>query len=393
MIVETIQTEIKASEEDLIAMRRELHENPELPWEEIETTQRIARELDALGIEYRLTQPTGVIAEIKGQKGGKTVALRADIDALPVQELNDISYKSKVDGKMHACGHDTHTAMLLSAARALNKVKDQLKGNVRLIFQPAEELAQGALEMIKQGAMDHVDNVFGMHIWSGLPSGKISCEAGSRMAAADIVKIHFKGKGGHGSMPHQCVDAAVVASSFVMNVQGVISRETDPLNAAVVSIGKMDVGTRFNVIAENAILEGTVRTFTLEDRDRTRASICRFAEHTAAMYGATFTVDYEHVTLPVLNDENSSILATKVVEDAFGKNAITLDRPTTGAEDFSYYMEKAPGCFAFVGSANSETDSEWAHHHGRFNVDEATLKVGAELYALYAVAYLNQNDF
>ena len=391
MINEQIQQIIKASEADLIAMRRELHENPELPWEEFETTKRIARELDKMGIEYRFTEPTGIIAEIKGGKAGKTVALRADIDALPVLELSDIPYKSKVEGKMHACGHDTHTAMLLTAAKALNAVKAELQGNVRLIFQPAEELAEGAIAMVKQGAMDNVDNVFGMHIWSVLPSGKISCEAGPRMAAADIVKIHFKGKGGHGSLPNQCVDAAVVASSFVMNVQAAVARETHPLDAAVVSIGKMDVGTRFNVIAENAILEGTVRTFTLEDRDRIRAAVTRFAEHTAAMYGATVEIDYRHVTPPVLNEAESSALATSIVKSAFGEDAIIFDRPTTGAEDFSYYMEKAPGCFAFVGSANPETDSEWAHHHGRFNVDEAALKQGAELYAQYAYHYLNQN--
>ena len=391
MISQKIQHVIKASEDELIAMRRELHANPELPWEEFETTKRIARELDKLGISYRLTEPTGIIAEIQGGQAGKTVALRADIDALPVQELNDIPYKSKVEGKMHACGHDTHTSMLLTAAKALNSVKDELQGNVRLIFQPAEELAEGAASMVKQGAMDGVDNVFGMHIWSVLPSGKISCEAGPRMAAADIVKIHFKGKGGHGSLPNQCVDAAVVASSFVMNVQAAVARETHPLDAAVVSIGKMDVGTRFNVIAENATLEGTVRTFTLADRDRIRAAVTRFAEHTAAMYGATVEIDYRHVTPPVLNEVESSALATAIVKEAFGEDAIIFDRPTTGAEDFSYYMEKAPGCFAFVGSANPETDSEWAHHHGRFNVDEATLKQGAELYAQYAYNYLNQN--
>ena len=391
MISQKIQHVIKASEDELIAMRRELHANPELPWEEFETTKRIARELDKLGISYRLTEPTGIIAEIQGGQAGKTVALRADIDALPVQELNDIPYKSKVEGKMHACGHDTHTSMLLTAAKALNSVKDELQGNVRLIFQPAEELAEGAASMVKQGAMDGVDNVFGMHIWSVLPSGKISCEAGPRMAAADIVKIHFKGKGGHGSLPNQCVDAAVVASSFVMNVQAAVARETHPLDAAVVSIGKMDVGTRFNVIAENATLEGTVRTFTLENRDRIRAAVTRFAEHTAAMYGATVEIDYRHVTPPVLNEVESSALATAIVKEAFGEDAIIFDRPTTGAEDFSYYMEKAPGCCAFVGSANPETDSEWAHHHGRFNVDEATLKQGAELYAQYAYNYLNQN--
>lgn len=393
MLQNKIKELIQQAEPDLIAFRRELHAHPELPWEEFETTQRIARELDKLGISYRLTQPTGLIAEIKGGKPGKTVALRGDIDALPILELSDIPYKSQNEGKMHACGHDTHTAMLLTAARVLNEIKADLPGTVRFIFQPAEEIAEGAKVMVEQGAMENVDNVFGMHIWTVMPAGKISCEAGPRMASADIVKIHFKGKGGHGSLPNQCVDAAMVASSFVMNVQAAISRETHPLDAAVISIGKMEVGTRFNVIAENAYLEGTVRTFSLENRDRIRDAIYRFAEHTAAMYGATATLDYHYGTLPVINDEKSSALATEVVTQQFGFDALMTDRPTTGGEDFSYYTEKAPGCFVFLGTANPDADSEWAHHHGRFNIDETTLKQGAELYAQYALAYLSQNAF
>ncbi len=393
MLQNRIKKLVQNAEPDLIAFRRELHAHPELPWEEFETTKRIARELDKLGIEYRLTNPTGVIAEIKGEKPGKTVALRGDIDALPILELSDIPYKSQNEGKMHACGHDTHTAMLLTAARVLNEVKDEIPGNIRFIFQPAEEIAAGAKEMVAQGAMENVDNVFGMHIWTVMPAGRISCEAGPRMASADIVKIHFKGKGGHGSLPNQCVDAAMVASSFVMNVQAAVSRETHPLDAAVISIGKMEVGTRFNVIAENAYLEGTVRTFSLENRDRIRDAIHRFAEHTAAMYGATASIDYHYGTLPVINDEKSSALATEVVTTQFGFDALITDRPTTGGEDFSFYTEKAPGCFVFLGTANPEADSEWAHHHGRFNVDESTLKQGAELYAQYALAYLSQNEF
>ncbi|WP_026879447.1 M20 family metallopeptidase [Ignatzschineria larvae DSM 13226] len=393
MLQNRIKELVQNAEPDLIAFRRELHAHPELPWEEFETTKRIARELDKLGIEYRLTNPTGVIAEIKGGKPGKTVALRGDIDALPILELSDIPYKSQNEGKMHACGHDTHTAMLLTAARVLNEVKDEIPGNVRFIFQPAEEIAAGAKEMVAQGAMENVDNVFGMHIWTVMPAGRISCEAGPRMASADIVKIHFKGKGGHGSLPNQCVDAAMVASSFVMNVQAAVSRETHPLDAAVISIGKMEVGTRFNVIAENAYLEGTVRTFSLENRDRIRDAIHRFAEHTAAMYGATASIDYHYGTLPVINDEKSSALATEVVTKQFGFDTLITDRPTTGGEDFSFYTEKAPGCFVFLGTANPEADSEWAHHHGRFNVDESTLKQGAELYAQYALAYLSQNEF
>lgn len=394
MINPKIKQTVQDFKSAMIDFRRELHKHPELPWQEFETTKRIARELDKIGVEYKLTQPTGIIAEIKGAKPGKTVALRADIDGLPVTEINDkIDYASTVHGKMHACGHDTHAAMLLAAVKAIHAVKDELKGSVRFIFQPAEELAEGALAMIEQGALKDVNNVFGMHIWSGTEVGKASCQVGSSFASADLFKIHFKGRGGHGSMPHECVDAAVVASSFVMNLQSIVSRETNPLDPAVVSVGKMDVGTRFNVIAENAILEGTVRCFTLEDRDRIQAAMRRYAEHTAAMYGATVTIEYQYITRPVINDENSAMLAQAIIKEAFGEQALYFERPTTGAEDFSYYTVDIPGCYALTGTRNPEKGSDFAHHHGCFNVDEDSLVTGAELYAQYAWSYLNQDKF
>lgn len=394
MINTTITEAIKKYTTAMIAFRRDLHSHPELPWEEVRTTQRIAEELTKMGIEYRLTEPTGIIAEIKGGKPGKTVALRADIDALPVFELNDsLDYKSQNQGKMHACGHDAHTAMLLTAAKALYDVRAELTGNVRLIFQPAEEIAQGAREMVKQGAVENVDNVFGMHIWSTTPSGKVSCNVGGTFASADLLVVKFKGRGGHGSMPEATVDAAVVASSFVLNLQAVISRETSALESAVVSIGKMDVGTRFNVIAENAVLDGTVRCFNIETRDRIEAAIRRYAEHTAAMYGATAEVIYTYGTLPVINEERSALLAQSVIRQAFGEDVLMAEKPTTGGEDFSFYIENIPGCFALLGSGNPDKDTQWAHHHGRFNIDEDAMVTGAELYAQYAWRYLRQNEF
>lgn len=394
MVNNSITASIKKHTEAMIAFRRDLHSHPELPFEEVRTTKRIAEELAKIGIEYRLTEPTGIIADIKGGKPGKTVALRADIDALPVQELNDsLEYKSTNQGKMHACGHDAHTAMLLTAAKALYEVRDELKGNIRLIFQPAEEIAQGAKAMVKQGAVDNVDNVFGMHIWSTTQSGKISCNVGGTFASADLLVVKFKGRGGHGSMPEATVDAAIVASSFVMNLQAVVSRETSSLDSAVVTIGKMEVGTRFNVIAENAVLDGTVRCFDIETRTRIEAAIRRYAEHTAAMYGATAEVDYIYGTLPVINEERSALLAQSVISEAFGENALIAERPTPGGEDFSFYMENIPGCFALLGSGNPEKDTQWAHHHGCFNIDEDVMASGAELYAQYAWSYLQQDKF
>ncbi len=394
MINNNITAAIKKHTAEMIAFRRDLHAHPELPWEEFRTTKRIAEELDRIGIEYRLTEPTGIIAEIKGGKAGKRVALRADIDALPVKELNDsLDYISQNEGKMHACGHDAHTAMLLTAAKALYEQRADLTGNVRLIFQPAEEIAQGAKEMVKQGAVENVDNVFGMHIWSTTASGKVSCNAGGTFASADLLKIRFKGRGGHGSMPEACVDAVIVASAFVTNLQSIIARETSPLESAVVTIGKMEVGTRFNVIAENALLEGTVRCFNTATRERIEAAINRYAHHTAAIYGATAEVEYIYGTLPVINEERSALLAQAVVKDAFGEETLFVEKPTTGGEDFSFYIENIPGCFALVGSGNAAKDTEWAHHHGRFNIDEDAMVTGAELYAQYAWAYLQQSEF
>ncbi|TFI74878.1 peptidase M20 [Carnobacterium divergens] len=374
----------------MIAFRRDLHQHPELQWEEFRTTQKVADEMDKLGISYRKTVPTGLIAEFVGGKHGKTVALRADMDALPVQELNEgLAYQSLEDGKMHACGHDAHTAMLVTAAKALKAIQSEIKGTVRFIFQPSEENAKGAKAMVEQGAVEGVDNVFGIHIWSQMPSGKVSCVVGSSFASADIFTIDFTGRGGHGAMPDACIDATMVASSFVMNVQAIVSRETHPLDPVVVTIGRMDVGTRFNVIAENARLEGTVRCFSIETRERVKKAIQRYAEHTALTYGATAAVDYQYGTLPVVNDEEDALFAQKIIQDSFGEDALLQEPPTTGGEDFSYFTEHTPGCFALVGCGNPDKDTEWAHHHGKFNVDEDAMKMGAEMYAQYAYNYLN----
>jgi amidohydrolase len=394
-IKETIHLKIKeaiqTNSEELIEIRRKLHSEPELSWEEVQTTTFVCQYLESLGIPHRRIEPTGVIATIPGGKPGKTVALRADMDALSVEELNtDLSYASKETGKMHACGHDAHTAMLLIAAKALNEIKDELPGNVRLIFQPAEEIAQGAKEMVNQGAMDGVDNVFGIHIWSQMPTNKVSCTPGPSFASADLFKVTFKGKGGHGAMPHDCIDAAIVASSFVMNVQTVISRTVDAQHPSVLTVGKMVVGTRFNVIAENAVIEGTVRCFNPKTREYIETQLQHYAEQVAAIYGATAVVEYIRGTQAVINDEYSAKLVQQVASDAFGADAVYYEKPTMGAEDFSFYLDKAPGSFALVGSGNPIKDTEWAHHHGKFNIDEDALATGAELYAQYAWGYLNQ---
>ena len=222
--------------EQVIAWRREFHENPELSWEEVRTAERVREELVKMNIEVRRVANTGILGILKGDKPGKTVALRADMDALPIKEANDVSYKSKHEGVMHACGHDGHTAMLLGAAKILSQMKDKIEGTVIFLFQPAEELGEGASKMIEEGAIKGVDAILGIHLWADLASGKISLEPGPRMASTDRFKIVIRGKGGHGSMPHQGVDAIVVASAVVMNLQSIVSREIDPLETAVVTI-------------------------------------------------------------------------------------------------------------------------------------------------------------
>ncbi|WP_176332519.1 amidohydrolase [Candidatus Enterococcus lemimoniae] len=386
-----LKTLVQKYKAEIIDFRRDLHQHPELQFEEFRTTEKVAEVLDQLEIPYRKTEPTGIIAELVGANPGKTVALRAYMDALPVQELTeDIPYKSLEDGKIHACGHDAHTAMLLTAAKALKEVQAQLKGTVRFIFQPSEENAQGAKAMVAQDAVDGVDDVFGIHVWSQMLSGTASCVVGSSFASADIFSIDFKGRGGHGAMPDACVDAAVMVSAFVMNVQSVVSRETNPLDPVVVTVGKMDVGTRFNVIAENARLEGTVRCFSLETRDRVEKALKRYAEQTALMYGGTATLEYNYGTVPVVNDEEDALFAQELIKENFGEAALIQKSPTTGGEDFSYFTEHTSGCFALVGCGNPEKDTQWAHHHGRFNVDEDAMEIGVELYGQYAFEYLNK---
>lgn len=391
MINETIKNAIQENSEEMVAIRRKLHSEPELSWEEYETSQFVFNYLTELGIECRKTEPTGIIGTLKGGKEGKTVALRADMDALSVEELNvDLPYKSVSSGKMHACGHDAHTSMLLAAAKALVGIKDQLPGSVRFIFQPAEEVATGAKAMVEQGAVEGVDDVFGIHIWSQIPSHSVACNPGPSFASADIFKVHFKGRGGHGAIPQNSIDAAIIASSFVMNVQSVVSRTIDPQQPAVVTVGKMVVGTRFNIIAENAEIEGTVRCFDAETRDHIEKQLKVYADNTAEIFGGTATVEYIRGTQAVINGEESSELVRQVAAEAFGENVVYDEKPTMGGEDFSFYLDEVPGSFALVGSGNAEKDTQWAHHHGKFNVDEEAMATGAELYAQYAWAYLNK---
>ncbi len=375
----------------VIDLRREFHMYPERSGEEFRTSQRVKEELDKLGIPYTTAGGTGVIGIIKGEKPGKTVALRADMDALEVYEKNDIPYKSKTDGLMHACGHDGHTAMLLGAAKVLSMIKNELKGCVKLFFQPAEEIAQGALKMIDDGAMEGVDSVFAIHLWSGLPMGKISVEAGPRMAAVDVFDITVNGKGGHGSAPHEGVDALVAASDIVMALQTIVSRELSPLEPVVVTVGKLVAGTRFNVLASEAKLEGTNRYFNPKIKDVLPQAIERMAKNVAAGYRAEAHLNYQFATSPVINDPECSALATRAVEKILGKDGLIEYEKVMGGEDFAEFLKEAPGALALVGIGNEKKQTTYPHHHPNFNIDEDALEIGVALYVQYALDYLNQS--
>lgn len=382
----------KEYKEYTIDMRREFHAHPELSMHEERTSRRIKEELEKMGIPYVSMAGTGVLGTIEGKNPGKTVALRADIDALEIAEKRDVSYKSKNEGVMHACGHDSHAAMLLGAAKVLNDMKDEINGTVKLIFQPGEEVAQGAKGMIEDGALDGVDEVFGMHVMGNLPSGKIAVGSGPRMASADMFRIKVKGKGGHGSLPNLCVDAVVVASAIVMNLQTIASREIDPMETVVVSVGKLAAGSRFNIIADDALIEGTTRCFSYEVREKLPEMIERIAKSTAASYRAEAEVEYKLLTAPTINHEVSTERARKSIEKIMSKDAVIEFPKQGGAEDFSEYLMKVPGTYVIVGTASEEKDTCYSNHHPKFDVDEDMLECGVALHSQYALDYLNEEN-
>lgn len=393
MVNTRIKEVVQEQESAMIEMRRYLHAHPEQSLLEFETTDYIATQLDALGISYRRMASTGIIGEIKGAKPGKTVLLRADIDALSITELNTVDYKSTNEGSMHACGHDTHISMLMTALKALNEIKNDIQGTVRFVFQPAEEVAAGAKQAIEQGVLEDVDNVFGIHIWTVDETGQVSCPAGPSFAACDQFTVKFTGKGGHAAQPHMTNDALVIASQYVVLLQDVVARRVDPMNAAVLTVGKIESGDRFNIIAETATLEGTVRTFDPNERDMVERKIIKYAEHIAEMHDAVAEVEFNRLTDAVNNDENAANLVQAVAREAFGEDSVQNDVPTMGAEDFGFYLTQIPGAFATVGAKNISKETDFPHHSARFNVDEDALVRGAELYAQYALAYLSQDEF
>ena len=376
-----ILPEVQSIKDKIIETRRDFHNHPELSFEEYRTAKVIAEKLSSFGVEVKTgVGGTGVVGDLKGNANGKTVALRADMDALPIQEAGDVPYKSVNDGVMHACGHDGHMAMLLGAAEILSQQRNEIKGNIRFIFQPAEEGGGGARYMIKGGCLDRVDEIYGMHLWNYQPYGEIGVKSGPIMAAADIFDITIKGIGGHGAMPQGTVDAIVVASNLIMNLQTIVSRNTDPIESTVITVGKISGGHGFNVIADEVKLRGTTRAMTEENRQMIKTRMQEIVEGVAKASGAEIIMDYQDGYPPTINDANASekviLSAEKIISAGVKEPYLTM-----GAEDFSYYLQKIPGCFFFIGSAPKGAKlMSVPHHCSHFEMDERALLVGASVF-------------
>ena len=374
----------------IIEKRRYFHMNPEPSFNEYNTSKVVQEELKKLEIPFEIFAKTGIIATIKGKNPGKTVLLRADMDALEVCEKNNVSYTSQKEGLMHACGHDGHIAMLLGAAHVLNEIKNDISGEIKLFFQPAEEIAKGAKAVIEESKItDSIDAAFAIHLWQGIPVGKISLESGARMAAADLFSIKVKGKSGHGSMPHETIDAVVVASAIVMNLQHLVSRNTNPLDTLVVTVGKLTAGTRHNIIAGEALLEGTIRSFSDEVWKKVPEQIERVVKNTAAAYDAEAEIDLVRATPPLVNNQDISNILKISAEKLYGEEVVTKYEKTPGGEDFAYFTQAVPGALAFVGIRNDEKGINSPHHNETFDMDEEALEMGANLYAQFAIDFLN----
>ena len=380
----------------IIEQRRWFHQHPELSWEEYNTTDKITEELTAMGYEVqRFEGKTGCCALLRGGKaaeGCKTVALRADIDALPVEEKTCMPFASENSGVMHACGHDGHISMLLGAAKMLMDSKDELRGNVKLIFQAAEETCHGAEYYVDAGVLDGVDAIMGQHIWGTMESPYMSFQAGRRMASCDNFTIKVDGSSTHGTTPHLGKDALMGAASILMNLQTFVSRNNNPLNPLVVTVGEMHAGQRFNIIANHAEMYGTVRTFDPKFRLEIEANLRRIVENTAAALGLTASVSYEYFCIPIINDDDQlTEIARRAAISLYGEEALRDLPMMMSSEDFSYFADKVPSVFGFLGSRNETAGLTASNHNDRYSVDESCLHKGAAMYAQFAADFLEAN--
>ena len=375
-----VRPEVEAIKDILIQWRRDFHQHPELGFEEHRTASVIAETLISFGMSPKTgVGKTGVTADLNFGEG-PTIALRADMDALPMQETSGLSFSSKHDGVMHACGHDGHMAMLLGAAKILSQMDKELTGTIRFIFQPAEEGEGGARYMIEDGCLEGVDEIYGIHVWNYQPVGEVGTKEGPILAAADLFDIIIKGVGGHGATPQGTVDAVIVAAHLIQALQTIVSRNTNPLESTVITIGEINGGHNFNIIADKVRLAGTTRAYTKENRSMIQRRMQEIIDGIAKSFGAEITFNYTDGYPPTINHAGpvKKVLqaAGKVVGPGAGEPYLSM-----GGEDFSYYLQKVPGCFFFVGSApDGQRQFSTPHHCSHFNMDESALSVGTSVY-------------
>ncbi|BDG45659.1 MULTISPECIES: M20 family metallopeptidase [Parageobacillus] len=382
MTNEEIKRLVDEVKEEVIAWRRHLHANPELSFQEEKTAQFVYETLQSFGnLELSRPTKTSVMARLIGHQPGRVVAIRADMDALPIQEENTFEFASKNPGVMHACGHDGHTAMLLGTAKILSQLRDQIKGEIRFLFQHAEELHPGgAEEMVQAGVMDGVDVVIGTHLWSPLEAGKIGIVYGPMMAAPDRFFIRIHGKGGHAAMPHQTIDAIAIGAQVVTNLQYIVSRNVDPLEPLVVSVTQFVAGTTHNVIPGSVEIQGTVRSFDETLRKSVPKLMERIIKGITEAHGATYEFEFEYGYRPVINNDEVTRVIEETVREVLGEEAVDRIKPNMGGEDFSAFQQKAPGSFFYVGAGNKEKGIVYPHHHPRFTIDEDALEIGVRLF-------------
>lgn len=379
---------------DLVATRRDLHQHPELAFEEVRTSGMVAQRLRRLGLDVQTgIARTGVVGLLRGgasRTGAKTIAIRADMDALPIHEMNDIDYRSTVDGKMHACGHDGHTAMLLAVADILSRRRGELPGNIKFVFQPAEEAVGGAAPMVQEGALDGVDGIIGLHLISEYPIGRVGVRSGAVYAGADKFKITVTGKGGHAAWPHLAVDPIVVSAHIITALQTLISRETSPFDPSVITVGIIQAGSAFNIIPQTAEMHGTMRTFSAAHREKLLRRLRELASGIAEAMGATCEVQLIAGCPPCVNDAAITEVVRRAAVESVGADNVDsgVEVMTTASDDMACFLEAVPGCYFLVGAQNESKGASYPHHHPRFNVDEDALPIGVEVLARAAIELL-----
>jgi amidohydrolase len=392
-VSETQTVSLKDVAEQVVLDRRHLHKHPELRFEEHETGKFVAERLRALGVEVQHpVGQTGVIGLLRGGKSGKTLMLRADMDALPIEEENEVEYRSTRPGVMHACGHDGHTAILLGVAQVLAGRRERLGGDLKLCFQPAEEGSGGALAMIEGGVLERpkVDAVVGLHLAQWLPLGTLGVSAGAIHATPTRLEIDLSGRGGHAAAPHRCVDTVLVAAQVVVALHQIVAREVNPLERAVITIGSSHAGTTYNVIADTAQLRGTIRAYDETMRDFLRRRIEEVATGVARAMRAEAVVRTFPGPPPVMNDPAMADLVAAVAADTSGVAETVPCEPSMGADDVAEYLKRVPGCYFWLGTRNEARGLVSEHHHPRFDLDEAALPLGVELLTRIAQRYLTR---